>query len=115
MVHDRFDPPDFSAAGIKRQKPDKIGVVIMIEITSETGISIRRSGRYELVAEYNKTTGHDIGGMAILIGFSVRVFGSPKLPQWCLLTLADEHRRSEDPERGVHQQAEVTLDVLREV
>jgi hypothetical protein len=45
---------------------DKIDVAKMTDFTSELGVPIRKGGRYELVADYNNTTDHEIDGMAIL-------------------------------------------------
>lgn len=45
---------------------DKTGVQDMTEIVSQDGIPIKKDGQYELVAEYNNTTGGPIDAMAIL-------------------------------------------------
>jgi len=46
--------------------PERSGVLKLTDFSSEAGILIHRDHQYEMVAEYDNTTDHDIDAMAIL-------------------------------------------------
>ena len=49
-----------------RDWDDRLGVAHMDEISSETGVPLRRDHKYELITRYNNTTQGDIDAMSIL-------------------------------------------------
>jgi len=49
-----------------RDWPDRLGVAHVDEMKSTDGVPIQASHRYEIEAEYNNTTDHDIDAMGIL-------------------------------------------------
>ncbi|MEM1062914.1 MAG: hypothetical protein AAGJ97_11365, partial [Planctomycetota bacterium] len=63
-----------------RHREDRLGVLEMSEVTSEAGIAVDPSHRYELVAEYENPTDAPIDAMAILYTYFAEPEGTDIRP-----------------------------------